>query len=221
MITSKTFRFLSDLKKHNERDWFQAHKDAYLEAKGEFEALVAELIVRIAAFDPSVKGLEARKCVFRINRDTRFSKDKSPYKINFGAHMSPAAKDYQERAGYYIHLEPGASFLGIGSYMPQPEKLKAIRQAIDRDGGTLKKIVNGAGFKKTFGKMEGEQLKTTPQGYRPDHLFIDLLRYKSFLAMHPIKDKDILAPGFAKQAGAVFKSAMPFNQFLNEALESA
>ena len=219
MISPKTFRFLSDLKKNNDRAWFQDNKDRYLEAKAEFEDLVADLIGRIGAFDPAVKGVDPKKCVFRINRDTRFAKDKSPYKTNLGAHLGSSENKFHNRAGYYIHLEPGASFLAGGAYMPSPEWLKAIRGSIDRDGGELKRILASAGFKKIFGTMEGEQLKKAPQGFRPDHLYVDLLKYKSFLAMHKVKDKEIQSPDFAKQAGAVFKALQPFDRFLNEALE--
>lgn len=223
MITSKTFRFLADLKKNNERDWFLAHEDAYKEARSEMEDLVTFLINRIGAFDPSVKAVDPRKSIFRIYRDVRFGKDKSPYKTHFGAHISGAAKakDFHDRAGYYVHIEPGASMLGGGAYMPSPVWLKAIRQAIDRDGGSLKKIVTSASFKNYFGELEGEALKRNPPGFRPDHLFMDLLKHKSFLAMHALKDKDVLAGGFPKHAEAVFKAMQPLNQFVNEALEDA
>lgn len=219
MITAKTFRFLADLKKNNHRDWFNANKPRYLEAKDGFEALVAELIQRTGAFDASVKGLDPRKSVFRIHRDTRFAKDKSPYKTHFGAHLSASKQDFHDRAGYYLHLEPGNSFFGGGAYQPSPEWLKAIRRAIDVDGGSLKKIVTSASFKKLFGALQGETLKKVPPGFRPDHLFGDLLRHKDFLAMHRLTDKDVLAPGFAKQATAMFKAAKPLGDFVNEALE--
>ncbi len=218
MITRKTFAFLSALKTHNDRDWFQAQKADYLEAKAEFEGAVEELISRIGAFDPAVKGLDPRKCTFRINRDTRFAKDKSPYKTNMGAHIGPAANKFHESAGYYLHLEPGNSFLGGGSYMPSPAWLKAIRQAIAEDGKFFKRILSAAAFKRNFGEMEGDKLKTTPQGYGADHLHIDLLRYKNFLAMHRLKDAEVTAGTFAKEAAAVFKALQPFNRFLNDVL---
>jgi uncharacterized protein (TIGR02453 family) len=220
MLSPKTLRFLSDLKKNNDREWFQSNKDRYLEAKADFESLVADLIDKVGAFDPDIKGSDPAKCVFRIFRDTRFSKDKSPYKTNMAAHVGIKGNKFQLAAGYYIHLEPGGgSMLGGGAHMPPPEWLKAIRQAIDRDGGELQRIVASAAFKKNFGALEGEQLQRVPQGFRPDHLYADLLRRKSFLAMHKVADKEILAPGFAKSAAAVFKAMQPFNRFLNEALE--
>jgi uncharacterized protein (TIGR02453 family) len=150
MLSKKTFAFLSALKKHNDREWFLAHKPEYLDAKGEFEALVEELIGRIGAFDPTVKGLDPRKCAFRINRDTRFSKDKSPYKTNMGAHIGAAANKFQERAGYYIHVEPGNCFLGGGAYMPSSPWLKAIRNAIAEDGKFFRRLITAPAFKKPW-----------------------------------------------------------------------
>lgn len=220
MLTKKTLAYLSDLKKNNDRSWFLEHKDAYLSAKEEFEGLVGELIERISAFDPTVKGLDARKCVFRIFRDARFSKDKSPYKTNFGAHISAKDKKFPERAGYYLHVEPGNCFLGGGCYMPSAPWLKAIRAAIAEDGNFFRRLIAAPAFKKQFGTMEGETLKTAPQGYPADHPHIDLLRHKNFLAMRKLKDAELLAPGFAKEAAAAFKALVPFERFLNDVLEA-
>jgi uncharacterized protein (TIGR02453 family) len=220
MLTKKTFAYLSDLKKNNDRAWFLAHKDAYLAAKEEFEELVAELIAHIGAFDPSVKELDARKCVFRIFRDARFSKGKSPYKTNFGAHISGKADKFQERAGYYLHVEPGNCFLGGGAYMPSSSWLKAIRSAIAEDGKFFRRLIAAPAFKKQFGSMHGETLKTAPQGYPADHPHIDLLRHKNFLAMRKLKDSELLAPEFAKDAASAFKALMPFERFLNDVLET-
>jgi uncharacterized protein (TIGR02453 family) len=219
MITEKTFAFLAALKKHNDRDWFQAHKPDYLAVKEEFESLVGDLIHRISAFDKTVQGADPRKCIFRINRDTRFSKDKSPYKTNLGAHIGQAENKFQERAGYYLHLEPGNSFLGGGAYMPSSPWLKAIRNAIAEDGKFFRRLITAPTFKKYFGTMEGDTLKTTPQGFAADHPHIDLLRHKGFLAMHKLKDAKIVAPGFTKEAASVFKALQPFERFLNDTLE--
>jgi uncharacterized protein (TIGR02453 family) len=219
MITKKTFAFLAGLKKNNDRDWFQAHKTDYLEAKEEFESLVGELIRRIASFDKSVEGQDPKKSGFRIFRDTRFSKDKSPYKINFGAHIGTAPNKAMERAGYYFHVEPGNCFLGGGAYMPSSPWLKAIRNAIAEDGKFFRGLITAPAFKKQFGAMEGETLKTAPQGFPADHPHIDLLRYKSFLAMRKFKDAEVLAPGFPKEAAVCFKALAPFERFLNDVLE--
>ncbi|HKP94127.1 MAG TPA: DUF2461 domain-containing protein [Fibrobacteria bacterium] len=219
MLTQKTFAFLADLKKHNDRGWFLAHKPAYLEAKAEFEGLVGGLIHRIAAFDKTVQGLDPRKCAFRIFRDARFSKDKSPYKTHFGAHIGAAENKFQERAGYYLHVEPGNCFLGGGAYMPSSPWLKAIRNAIAEDGKFFRRLIAAPAFKKQFGTMQGETLKKAPQGFPADHPYIDLLRHKNFLAMRKLKDAEVLAPGFAKEAAAAFKALQPFERFLNDVLE--
>jgi uncharacterized protein (TIGR02453 family) len=222
MISPATFKFLAGLKRNNERDWFHAHRAEYEAARAEFEAFLSDLLRHIADFDPAMAGVNPRKAIFRINRDTRFSKDKSPYKTNFGAHLVAPGQSSREHgwAGYYIHVQPGFSMLGGGAYMPTPEWLRAIRRKIDAKGAALKKLAAAPAFKKTFGKLEGETLKTAPQGYSPDHPHIDLLRYKSLFVIRNLKDKEMQAPGFAKQAAGTFKTLKPLNDFLNNVWET-
>lgn len=128
MISNKTFRFLEDLRENNNRDWFNANKPRFEEAKVGFEKFIGDLILQIAKFDPPIGELEPKKSIFRIYRDTRFSKDKSPYKTNLGAHLVAHADKPHDRAGYYIHLEPGNTFLAGGAHLPSSSWLKAIRQ---------------------------------------------------------------------------------------------
>lgn len=219
MISKHTYQFLKELKKNNNRNWFQDNKSRFLEIKSDFEAFVQDLIAHIAVFDPSISHLEPKECIFRIYRDTRFSKDKSPYKTNLGAHLiAPVARPH-DRAGYYVHIEPKNSFLAGGAYLPPAVWLKAIRQAIDENGNELKKILKDKNFKKYFGEMEGDKLKTIPRDYPADHPFIDLLRYKSFLAMHQVNDEDAMSEPFLKHAVQVFKALKPFDDFLNNALD--
>jgi uncharacterized protein (TIGR02453 family) len=219
MLAKSTFDFLSDLKRHNDRAWFLAHKDRYLAAKTDFESLVGKLIRAISAFDKSVEHADPAKCTFRIFRDTRFGKDKSPYKINMGAHIGKADNKFQQRAGYYLHLEPGNCFLGGGAYRPDAKWLKALRGAIAEDGKFFRRLINAPAFKKHYGAMSGETLKKAPQGYPPDHPHIDLLKHKDFLAMKPLKDGDLLKPAFVKEAAAAYKALVPFERFLNDVLE--
>lgn len=219
MLAKATFAFLIDLKKHNDRDWFQANKDRYLEAKADFEKLVGELIRAISAFDKSIEHVDPAKCTFRIFRDTRFAKDKSPYKTNMGAHIGAAENKFQQKAGYYFHLEPGNCFLGGGAYRPEAKWLKAIRDAIAEDGKFFRGVINAAAFKKQYGSMSGETLKKAPQGYPPDHPHVDLLKHKDFLGMKTLKDSEVLKPAFVKEAAAAFKALVPFNRFLNDVLE--
>ena len=218
MISKKTLQFLSDLKRNNDRSWFTAHKHRYEEARSEFENVVSHLILGIAGFDPAIGDLEARRCIFRIYRDNRFSKDKTPYKTNFGAHLVTYESKVHDRAGYYIHLEPGNIFLAGGAYLPPAPWLNAIRNAIDARGKELVKIINHPQFKKYFGELEGEKLKTTPRDYPADHPYIELLRYKSYLAMHPVKDRDALSDGFLPHCVQVFAALKPLDDFLNRAI---
>ena len=220
-ITKKTFTFLKELKQNNNRDWFLENKPRYEEAKKEFEVFIDALILEIAKFDPSIAHHKGKDCIFRIYRDVRFSKDKSPYKTHMGAHITAAAKrsEIHSRAGYYIHIGPGESMLAGGAYMPQGPWLKAIRKEIDYNADELKKILNGASFKKYFGEIEGEKLKKAPQGYQTDHPEIELLKHKSFLGSHKVSDKEVSSEGFLKHASAVFKALYPLDQFLNQAMD--
>jgi uncharacterized protein (TIGR02453 family) len=219
MISNNTYQFLKELGDNNNRPWFQTNKGRYEEARADFEGFISKLILGIASFDPPIGELEAKRCIFRIYRDTRFSKDKKPYKTNFGAHLVSTDAKPHDRAGYYIHLQPGNTFLAGGAYLPPAPWLKAIRNAIDQRGRELKKILNHPDFKKYFGEMEGEKLKTTPRDYPADHAFIELLRYKSFLAVHKLNDKDTMSEKFLETSTEVFKALKPFDDFLNKSVD--
>ena len=218
-ISKSTFQFLKDLKVNNDRDWFNANKDRYKQAKEEFDQFINALIAEIAKFDPTVAHFTAKECVFRIYRDVRFSKDKSPYKTHFGGHITSAPKksEIHTRAGYYIHLEPGASMLAGGAYLPESKWLRSIREKICSETKDFKKILNNRAFKETFGEIEGEKLKRPPRDFPGDHPEIEILKQKSFLATHKLKDKDVLANDFVKHSGKVFKVLAPFDAFLNAA----
>lgn len=220
-ISQDTFQFLTDLGKNNDRDWFQENKPRYQAAREEFEQFITGLLSRIEQFDPSIAHHNARDCIFRIYRDVRFSKDKSPYKTHFGAHITSAAKrsEIHSRAGYYIHIEPGASMLAGGAYMPKGPWLKAIRQEIVYETAAFKEILNSESFRKYFGEMEGEKLKTAPRDYPKDHPEIELLRHKSYLATHRCADEQVLSDGFLAHCGRVYEALFPFDQFLNRAMD--
>lgn len=215
-IDTHTLSFLADLKAHNRRDWFADNKPRYEAARADFEAFVAQLIGAVAAFDREIAPLEARDCVLRIYRDTRFSKDKTPYKTSLSAHLlAGGRKQMHGRAGYYIQISPGDCFLAGGAYLPPGEWIGRIRAAIDTDPGALKKIVGAKDFKKYFGNISGAQLKTAPRGYPKDHPEIGLLRHKSLLAVHKVPDREAMATNFLGHAGRVFAAMQPFNNFLN------
>lgn len=215
MITKATLQYLKDLKKNNNRSWFTEIKPRFDAARAEFETFISQLILEIALFDPVIGELESRRCIFRIYRDTRFSKDKTPYKTNFGAHLVGHESKVYDRAGYYFHLEPGNIFLAGGAYLPPGPWLNSIRRAIDQNGRKFIRIINDPLFKKYFGELDGEKLKTTPRDYPADHPYIELLRYKSFLALHPVSDRQALAEDFFKYCGQVFAALKPFDDFLN------
>ena len=221
MISKDTMRFLKDLGKNNNRDWFIANKLRYDSARAEFQIFVEHLFKQIVKFDPGVAHHRAQDCIFRIYRDVRFAKDKSPYKTHFGAYVSPALKksEIHTRAGYYIHLQPGESFVAGGAYTPESAWIKAIRQEIDYNAPEFLKIVKSKKFIECFGQLEGETLKTTPKDYAADHPMIDYLKMKSFLATHSFSDNQVLSEDFLTDSVKVFKTMAPLNAFLNRSTE--
>ena len=219
-ISPATIEFLVDLKFNNNREWFAEHKERYVQAKADFEVFIDELIDKIAVFDPTIRHQTAADCVFRIYRDVRFSKDKSPYKTHFGAHITAALKksEIHSRAGYYIHIEPGdISMLAGGAYLPEGKWLKGIRQAIADHPASFKKVIEGPTFKKYFGSVEGEKLKTSPKDFPKDHPEIEWLKHKSFLATHKMEDDLLVSSDFLDHCDSVFKALHPIDQFLNDA----
>ena len=216
-----TFKFLKDLAANNDRTWFHAHKKEYQAARGEFLRQVEDLIVAISAFDPPIIEMEPADAVFRINRDTRFSKDKAPYKTNFGAFMTDRGRKVA-RAGYYFHVEPGKCFVAGGLYMPPAPELRAVREALAEDAAPFRKIIGRKAFKEAFGgELPGDRLKTAPRDYSIDHPDIDLLRLKSFEIASEVSDRDVKGANFTKQATRQFKLMQDYIHWLNAALDRA
>lgn len=210
-------KFLKDIKRNNNREWFEKNKPRYLAAKLQFEDFLEALHTELITFDGSLAGLNPRKLGFRIYRDVRFSKDKVPYKINMGAGFSPGGKMIQE-PGYYIHLEPGNSFVAGGFYMPDPVKLSAIRQEIDYNTTSFLKILSDRKFKKYFTRLDDfDKLKTAPKGYPKDHPQIDFLKHKSFIVSHYFSDEQVKDKKFVKRVAETCKAIKPLNDFLAEA----
>lgn len=210
--------FLNMLKNNNNREWFQQNKSIYENAHKEFLGLTSELIHAISTFDNDVLNLDAASCVFRIYRDVRFSKNKEPYKTNFGAFINKHGKK-SGNAGYYMHLDPSGSFLAGGIYMPDPDKLKLIRNEIFYNYETFLKIINDKDFKKYFGAIYGEQLAKPPREFPKDFAGADYLKFKSYTLMYELKperfktDKD-----FMDYATDVYSKMFVFNNFLDKAL---
>jgi len=218
MIQKSTFKFLKSLKRNNNREWFNKNKHLYEDAKKDFEIFVDELIHRISDFDPTVMGLQAKQCTFRIYKDIRFSKDKTPYKTNMGASINEGGRK-MPIPGYYFHLQPGECFLAGGLYLPSPEKLLAVRKAIASGKGELRRILNSRGFKKYWGLWENK-LKTAPKGFPKDHPDVELLKYKSFIVFHEISDELALSPKIFDYSIKAFKTLKPLIDFLNDALST-
>jgi len=219
MITQQTLDFLTKLKKNNNKEWFDKNRPTYEIVKKEFKIFVDELIASIAKFDPTVKHLESKNCIFRINRDVRFSNDKSPYKTNIGAYISPEGKK-SFSAGYYLHIQPGNCFIASGMWMPPAPQLNAVRQEIDYNADEFRKIIANKNFVKHFKKLtEEDKVKTTPKGYDKNHPEIEFLKLKSFIAVKDLKDKDVNAKAFLKNISESFEAAYPLNKFLRRACD--
>jgi uncharacterized protein (TIGR02453 family) len=212
--------FLKSLSKNNNRDWFEKNKPKYLEGKEEFENFVSDLLADLSKFDGSLIGLEPKKLVFRIYRDVRFSKDKRPYKTNFGAGISSKGKGLSN-PGYYLHIEPGGkSFAAGGLYMPEAEILGKVRQEIDYNAKELVKIMSNKKFKTLFGDFWNEhKLKTAPKGYAKDHPHLEWLKLKSFIVTHEFSDTAVTDKNFRKKLVDAFKTLKPLNDFLKESLD--
>jgi uncharacterized protein (TIGR02453 family) len=207
--------FLKDLKDNNNREWFQANRHRYDDARLTFESFVNELIPMIRTIDPLIDMITAKDCVFRIYRDVRFSADKSPYKPNMGAYIARGGKN-STMAGYYVHVEPGASFLAGGLYMPQADILKKIREEIFYQPAEFKKIILSKDFVKCFGQIDDPaKMKNPPKGYSKDFPDIDLLKFRSYAVMHHATDELILKDGYPLYALEVFKILFPLNNYFN------
>ncbi len=197
----------------------QQQKSSYQAQRQHFMDLVQYTIEGLSKFEPSVIGLEPKDCVFRINRDIRFSKDKTLYKTHFGAYMAAGGRKSM-LPGFYLHLEPGnKTMVAGGLYRPDSKLLKKVRQEIDYNGQDLRQILKKANWQKHFGPLQGERLTRSPKGYDIDHPDIDLLQLKSFLAVKKYRDSEVSAGDFPKQALITFKKMHPLIQFLNRALD--
>lgn len=221
MLQQSTLKFFKDLKKNNNKPWFDANRPKYESAKKDFESFIQEVIDKLAKSDDTISGLKAKDCMFRINRDVRFAKDKSPYKTNFGAFINKAGKK-SNLAGYYFHLEPGASFVGGGLWMPLPKELAQVRQEIDYCFTEFKKITAMAAFKKAYVEIhQGEdyKLKRVPKGYEAENPAAEFLKLKSFTAMKGVSDKELTDPDLIKKSVAALEALQPLIEFINRAIK--
>lgn len=219
MVSEKIFDFLAALAANNNREWFSANKIRYTEARQEFEHFVANFIEMIGEIDPTIGKPTVKETIFRINRDIRFSNDKRPYKQNFGCYVAQGGRK-SILPGYYIQFEPGATFFGGGIYCPQADVLKKVRNEIAVFPEDLSAILEKPSFKKTFGPLWPDQLKTAPKGFPKDHVAIELLKYKSYTATCNFSDEQCMTQGFENDLKAAISNLRPLNDFLLRAIEA-
>lgn len=219
MIESSTLNFLKQLSENNNRDWFSVNKKDYEAARENVLEFTAKLITGIAEFDKTVPAdLNPKDCVMQIYRDIRFSNDKTPFKTNFGIAISANGKNFKG-PGYYVHVQPCESFVAGGSWFPETEELKSIRQEIDYNGSEFRELLQQAGFEKTYGTLDREgALKTTPKGYSSDHEDIEYLKLKSFTATCKVADKVLTQANSCKVLAAHLQNLYPLIVFLRNAI---
>ncbi len=211
--------FLNDLKRNNNREWFQSNRNRY-EAAREKVLFMTELFIReIRKFDNDIPMMDPKECLFRIYRDIRFSPDKRPYKTHFGSFIGKGGFK-SNRAGYYFHLRPSENYLGGGIYMPPAPVLKALRTAIFDQPEAYMDILNDPGFKRYFTDYEGEKLKTAPKGFPPDFPYIELLKPKSYAFGMNLTDAEVLDGEYIDKTVDIFREMHKMNRFLNEALDN-
>ncbi|MBK7433120.1 MAG: DUF2461 domain-containing protein [Chitinophagaceae bacterium] len=220
MLQKETLKFLKELKKNNNKAWFELHRKDYDQAKLDLTGMVSKLIETISRFDAPIGSLQAKDCLFRINRDVRFSKDKSPYKTNMAAYFNKGGKK-SNGAGYYLHIEPGKSMVAGGMWMPLPADLAKIRQEIDYGFADWKKFTGSANFKKYFpgGVIADSSLSRPPKGYDEQNPAIGFLKMKSFIVSRPIGDAEITDKAFVTNVAQTFRAMKPLIDFLNQAID--
>ncbi|MCW2120199.1 DUF2461 domain-containing protein [Flavobacterium sp. 7A] len=220
MLSTDSLDFLDDLKANNNRDWFLANKKRYDIFKKDYHHLVTSFLDAMKPLDPSLELLEIKNCTFRINRDIRFSKDKSPYKSHIGVWLSSGTKG-NNRAGYYVHIERGASFIAGGLYAPVPDDLKKVRKEIAFFHEDLESIIENKVFKKEFGTFSRNDkscLKNPPRGYDKDHPAVELLKLKSFEVLQKFDVTEITQKDFVSKMSKKLILLKPLNEFMNRAL---
>ncbi len=219
MINSNTLKFLKDLNAHNNKAWFDEHRHQFEIVKSDFYLFVESLIAAVAKFDAPIGQLSVKACVFRINRDVRFSKNKTPYKTNLSCYLNNAGKKGLG-AGYYLHIEPGKSMAAGGIWMPETGVLSGIRQEIDYNFTDWKKIIEHKHFRKTFteGVKTNDRLVRPPKGYDEDNEAIAFLKMKSFIVSKPFTDSELQNNNFVKEVAKTFNCMKPMIDFLNTAV---
>lgn len=214
-IQQSSIGFLTQLANNNNREWFNANKPKYLDAYSNIITFADSLLEEMNKHD-TIETPSGKDSVFRIYKDVRFSKDKTPYNTHFSGSFKRATKKL--RGGYYFNITPGSSFIAGGFWGPNTDDMRRIRQDIDYNYTDWNKMLANKALVNTFGSLAGEQLTSAPRGYAKDHPAINLLRYKQFILRHPFTDEEVLNPGFVKQVSNTFKKMRPFLNFMSDVL---
>lgn len=216
-LSPEVFEFLKNLTRNNSREWFTENKHWYTESQQNVISFLEDLIREMSGFDEELAKIDAKKSLFRIYRDTRFSKDKIPYKTNFGASLGMGKGS--QKGGYYLHLEPGKSFIAGGIYMPESSVLKELRKEISLYAEDFLAVINDKEFKKYFPELDQEdKLKKIPQGFEKDDPMAEYLKLKNFIVVYGLKDEEVYAKNAVKNLTGTFKLMKPLNDFLNAPL---
>ena len=218
MLNKDVFHFLKALKESNNREWFAANKSWYEKSRKNVESTVAQLIASIASFDSNIGHLDAKRCIFRIYRDTRFSPDKTPYKTHFGAVFTPPGLG--KSSGYYLHIDPEGSFLTCGHYMLEPAQLKAIRKGIYEDYETFRAILDEKKMKQEIGDLFRDEnaLQRVPNGFDKDHPAAEYMKLKHFYVLKEVQETELFSENFIEYATGIYQIMQPLNDFLNALL---
>ena len=211
----EALEFLKKLDKNNNRPWFQEHKETYEKSYNEMIQFADQLLIEMGKHD-YIETVSGKKSLYRIYRDVRFSKDKIPYKTNWGGGIKREGKEH--RGGYYYQVGPKGSFVMGGFFGPNKEDLLHIRNRIAQDSGELHTILKAKKFKDFFGSLQGSQLKTAPRGFDKDHIDIDLLRYKQYMLRHDFTDKEVNSKDFPQIISHAFAQMRPFFDYMSEVL---
>lgn len=211
----EVFEFLENLRGNNNREWFQSHKDQYEQAHQAVIGFTGDLITEINKHD-NIEATSPKKALFRIYRDVRFAKDKTPYKTSWNGRFQRATN--QLRGGYYFHLESEQTYIAGGFWQPNSQDILHIRKQIQQDSQPLRKITANKRFKDYFGELIGEKVKSAPQGFSKEDPDIDLLRHKGFILSHTFTDQEIFDPNFAKTMSDGFKQMRPFLDYMTDIL---
>ena len=210
--------FLEELTRNNNRDWFNENKKAYQDALDTFREFIGTILVGVSKTDPSVGSLEAKDTIFRIYKDVRFSKDKTPYKTHFGGWMAKGGRKSTD-AGYYFHLEPGNTFMAAGVWMPPKEQLTLIRQEIMYNPSEYFKIINDPLISTAYERGGKEDmLKKGPAGFPKDFEFMEEIKYKHYIFSKNYENKDVIKSGFAEKVTQNYKGLFPLVDYLNHAM---